>query len=209
VGARGKPCSVCVGDVSALQQIDSLIAAGEMPTAIARLTGIPKDRIVRHRKHTLAPDESSADPDAGNLLQASDERLDRWVRRSEEMFGAAIAQSDLRSAIQSVQSGLRAEVEYRRRLEASKEQVTADALGEHKTMTIADFDAVIRKVREAEAEALANGQIRCPCCNGYKTVFPSKIAERMPNIHAACKFMKSPESTMIAVLPTRTTNEVT
>ncbi len=207
MGLRGRACSICVSNDSILQQIDGLIAAGEMPTAISRLTNVPKDRIVRHRKHVLAPVAPSADLDAGNLRQASDERLDRWVRRSEEMFGAAIAQSDLRSAIQSVQSGLRAEVEYRRRLEASKEQVTADALGEHKTMTIADFDAVVRKVREAEAAALANGQIRCPCCNGYKTVSPSKIAERMPNIHAACKFMKSPEP-VIAVPPTGTANEV-
>jgi hypothetical protein len=154
VGARGKPCSVCIGDVSALQQIDCLIVAGEMPTAIARLTGIHKDRIVRHRKHALRSTAPSADPDTRDEMAMSDERLNRWLTRSEELYKASLAQADLKSAIQAVQHGVRSEIEWRRRKEARAGQAASAELDSAKdgAPSIEWLDRVVRQVREAKAE---------------------------------------------------------
>jgi hypothetical protein len=155
MGARGKPCSVCVGDVSALQQIDGLIAAGEMPTAIARVTGIQKDRIVRHRKHALRSTAPSADPDTRDEMAMSDERLNRWLTRSEELYEASLAQADLKSAIQAVQHGVRSEIEWRRRKEVREQADAATGTGDplkDGAPSIAWLDRVVRRVREAKAE---------------------------------------------------------
>lgn len=161
MGLRGRPCSVCIGDVLVLHRVDGLIAAGEMPTAIARLTGIHKDRIVRHRKHTLLSTTPSADPDTRDEMLMSDERLNRWLTRSEELYKASLAQADLKSAIQAVQHGVRSEIEWRRRKEARAEQAASDEADSAKdgAPSVQWLDQIVRRVREAKAarEVTTNG----------------------------------------------------
>jgi hypothetical protein len=160
MGARGRPCSVCIGDASVLQQIDGLIGAGEMPTAISRITGIPKDRIVRHRKHELAPAPPANPAESGNEMAASDERLDRWLLRSEELYQASVSQADLKSAIQAVQHGVRSEIEWRRRTEARTEEAVSAKGNSEKdgAPSVEWLDRIVRRVREAKAERGSNIQ---------------------------------------------------
>jgi hypothetical protein len=105
---RGKPCPICT-DAELLPKVNALLAAGEMPTAVSRLTGVPKDRINRHRRHAFPQEAVPAVP--GNELEASDERLHLWAERIESCWNIGVAQQDQRGLLESLKSGVRLALE--------------------------------------------------------------------------------------------------
>jgi hypothetical protein len=118
-------------------------------------------------------------------MTMSDERLNRWLRRSEELYKASLAQADLKSAIQAVQHGVRSEIEWRRRKEVRAEQAATDADPtdpKNGAPSIAWLDQIVNKSRAAQAaaaaEALKRGEIPCPICS-FGRVHPKTIAERL------------------------------
>ena len=121
-----------------------------------------KHAIGRHARHSAATPAAISGENVGDVMQMSDERLQRWLQRSEEMFQASVGQSDLRMAVESVRSGLRAEVEWRRRAESRAEQAAANEnLPPNKRPVTVEF--LDSCVREAKAQAAQQGW-RCPTC---------------------------------------------
>jgi len=118
MGQRGPTCTLCAGDSQLLVAVNSRLETGERLTSIAADLNLSKHVLQRHRKHALLVPVVVSDDSARDEMRISDERLHRWLTRSEEMFQASVGQSDLRMALESVRSGLRAEIEWRRRQEA-------------------------------------------------------------------------------------------
>ena len=157
MGARGRACPICASEATLLQRINSLLESGEGPTSISRLTGIPKDRIGRHKKHAFQPAAvSDALGDPGSELEMSDARLARWLGRSEAAWVAASAQGDTKAAIDALRSGVRSELEHRRRLEKREEQAStgnASLLPNgQKLLSVDALDKLVREHREACAK---------------------------------------------------------
>jgi hypothetical protein len=166
-----------------LQQIDALLQDGTGPTAVAKITGLSKDRISRHKRHSgfqPAPAGGVAG-DPVDELAASDERLARWLERSESVYVASAASGDLRSLVEVMRSGIRAELETRRRAEARAEQLAAAAETKKTWQIEPEFaDDIMRRFDQMIA---ANSLIRCQCCDGLGYATAERNMKGVPNVH--------------------------
>jgi hypothetical protein len=181
VGQRGRACPVCAGDQMQLEQVNAMLSAGSGASALAKLFPFSRDTLQRHKKHAFPSPALSVDlGEPGDEIALSNARLARWLERSESAYTASARSGDLRSLIESLRSGIRSELELRRRLERKVEQASSSDLPPEKggAVTIDFLDLCVAKVRAANA---ARGLPPCPLC-GHGQVSLAEIATKLPAV---------------------------
>ena len=182
MGARGRPCRVCAGDVMLLEQINSMLKSGSGSTALAKLfPTYSKDQIARHKKHTSLP---TAPTVSGDELAESNERLAELANELRLQYAAACSAGDSKLALDCSKALSRVEVERHKRI---VKKVEDDAQGGDKLdlNTPEAIDRLLSEYRERkdqrqqrEAELRARGYLNCPMCNSDKNlIHPSGIAQ--------------------------------
>jgi hypothetical protein len=162
MGARGRACPVC-NNPDIMPVVTAMLEGGSTYRAIAERTSLSRDQVARHKRHASQPTALPDEP--GSELEMSDQRLSRWLERSEAAWVAASAQGDIKGAIDALRSGVRSELEHRRRLEARTEQTSTDENlpFNHRPITIEVIDQI---VRTSERDDELKGVTLCPRCIG-------------------------------------------
>jgi hypothetical protein len=192
MGARGKPCPAC--DPQLRSQVDSRLEAEQSYGEIASALGLSKHTIGRHARHSAQP--VAAETDNLTPLEASEKRLTTLAERCEAQWLSAASSGDGRTALDVLKTAVRLEVDrHARLLETREKQAAAEADDAANPASGAPsirwLDGLVRRSREVTAQALANGKIKCPCCDGFNFVDPSTILEKLPAIEAAALAAKS------------------
>jgi hypothetical protein len=163
MGARGRPCRICA-DAQLLPQINAMLEAGSTQVSIAETAGVSKYVVGRHARHANLPAAiAHANGDSGSELQLSDDRLRRWLERSEAAWVAASALGDTKAAIDALRSGVRSELEHRRRLEKREKHAPSDGAllpNGQRPLSLQELDSLIREHRLLAKE---RGEL-CPEC---------------------------------------------
>jgi hypothetical protein len=146
---RGRPCPICTSPY--LPTVSAMLEAGAKLTEITKSMPFDKHQLQRHKRHAV-PRAMTSDETTGKT-ELSDQRLARWMERTEEAYLASGLQGDLHAQVDALRSGIRAELEFRRRHEAHVEQAAIDADSDKDgAPSVKWLDRVVRQVREAQAK---------------------------------------------------------
>ncbi len=142
---RGRQCPICSSN--SLPVVSAALEGGARLVDIAKLVPFDIHQLQRHKRHSAPP---AIPADNASQAEMSDARLARWMERTEQAYLAAGLQGDLRGQVDAVRSGIRAELEFRRRHEVRDEQnaPNKNLPFEQRPVTIEMLDGIIREERE-------------------------------------------------------------
>jgi hypothetical protein len=143
-------CIVCNSPHRSI--VGAMAECGATSDEIAETVGLDAKAIAEHSElcmslpRLFSPADEMADSDA---------RLRLWRDRADELYLSSGLQGDQRGQVAALREGVRAELEFRRRLEAREAKGSETEKGnllpiEKRVLTVEILDQIIRKATEKE-----------------------------------------------------------